>query len=90
MFFVGQVLPGSVGRLLLGPFADQEAVDALNTSLGLDRPLVVQYLTWIRDFIQGDMGVSFVAGEEPGRAGIAVTLDGTRVESVVDVAAAAG
>lgn len=60
MFFVGQVLPGSVGRLLLGPFADQEAVDALNTSLGLDRPLVVQYLTWIRDFIQGDMGVSYV------------------------------
>ncbi|WP_367198001.1 ABC transporter permease [Amorphus sp. 3PC139-8] len=60
VFGVGQVLPGSVGRLLLGPFADQRAVDALNTSLGLDRPLLVQYGDWIWGFVQGDMGRSYM------------------------------
>ncbi|TIW86437.1 MAG: ABC transporter permease, partial [Mesorhizobium sp.] len=39
VFLGGQVLPGNVGRAILGPFADQRAVDALNHSLGVDRPL---------------------------------------------------
>lgn len=60
VFVVGQVLPGSVGRLLLGPFADQAAVDALNSEFGLDRPLLVQYADWISSFVQGDMGRSYM------------------------------
>ncbi|TIR51549.1 MAG: ABC transporter permease, partial [Mesorhizobium sp.] len=36
VFLGGQVLPGNVGRAILGPFADQRAVDALNHSLGVD------------------------------------------------------
>ncbi|MER9927289.1 ABC transporter permease [Mesorhizobium sp. M0048] len=60
VFFLGQVLPGNVGRAILGPFADQQAVEALNHQLGFDRPLLVQYGTWIGDFIQGDMGQSYI------------------------------
>lgn len=60
VFFVGQVLPGDVGRTILGPFADQRAVEALNHQLGVDRPLLVQYGTWIWHFLQGDMGESYV------------------------------
>lgn len=59
VFFMGQVLPGNVGRNILGPFADQQAVDALNHQLGVDRPLLVQYGTWIWHFLQGDMGQSY-------------------------------
>ncbi|GLR92157.1 ABC transporter permease [Bradyrhizobium iriomotense] len=60
IFFLGQVLPGNVGRFLLGPDADQQAVEMLNHQLGLDRPLLVQYGTWIWRFVQGDMGESYV------------------------------
>src|SRR5262245_59119663 len=60
VFLGGQVLPGNVGRAILGPLADQRAVDALNHSLGLDRPLLVQYWDWISHFVQGDMGTSYI------------------------------
>jgi len=59
VFFGGQVLPGNVGRAILGPFADERAVEALNQSLGLDRPYIVQYWDWISNFVQGDMGMSY-------------------------------
>ena len=58
VFFMAQYLPGNVGRNILGPFADQHSVDILNHKLGVDRPLVKQYLSWIRDFFSGDLGTS--------------------------------
>ncbi len=59
VFFGTQVLPGNVGRRILGPFADQAAVDALNERLGTDRSLVTQYWDWITSFFQGDLGDSY-------------------------------
>ena len=47
IFLAAQVLPGDVGRRVLGPFADQSSVDALNEQLGTDRPLFTQYWDWI-------------------------------------------
>ena len=59
VFAGGQVLPGNVGRAMLGPFADQRAVDALNHKMGTDRPLLVQYGDWISGFVTGDLGTSY-------------------------------
>jgi peptide/nickel transport system permease protein len=57
--FVGsQVLPGDIGRSILGPFADQKSVDALNEQLGANDPLVSQYLDWIGGLLTLDMGDS--------------------------------
>jgi peptide/nickel transport system permease protein len=58
IFLLAQVLPGDVGRRILGPFADQQAVDALNEELGTNRSLIAQYLDWISGFVTGDMGES--------------------------------
>jgi peptide/nickel transport system permease protein len=58
VFAAAQLLPGDVGRNVLGPFADQAAVDQLNHQVGADRPLIVQYADWIWNFVQGDMGKS--------------------------------
>ena len=55
---MAQLLPGDVGRNVLGPFASQEQVDRLNDSLGVNRPLVVQYWDWISHFLRGDLGTS--------------------------------
>jgi len=58
IFAASSVLPGNVGRSVLGPFATQESVDALNEQLGADRPLVVQYKDWVTGLVQGDLGDS--------------------------------
>jgi peptide/nickel transport system permease protein len=60
MAFTGaQVLPGNIGRAMLGPFADQRAVDALNHEMGTDRPVFIQYADWVSKFAVGDMGKSY-------------------------------
>jgi peptide/nickel transport system permease protein len=59
VFVGGQLLPGDVGRAILGPLADARAVAALNHQLGVDRPLLTQYAGWIGHFLRGDMGESY-------------------------------
>jgi peptide/nickel transport system permease protein len=59
IFVAGQVVPGDPGRAILGPFAAQSAVQALNHSLGVDKPLIVQYWTWITGVLHGDLGTSY-------------------------------
>ena len=58
VFLAAQVLPGDVARRVLGPFADQASVDALNHQLGTDRSLIAQYWDWITHFVTGDLGES--------------------------------
>jgi len=53
---------GNIARNILGELATQEQIDALTTELGLDRPLVVQYVDWLRNAITGDLGISFFTG----------------------------
>jgi peptide/nickel transport system permease protein len=59
IFVAGQVLPGDPGRAILGPLAAQSAVQALDHQLGTDRPLIVQYWSWIIGLLHGDMGMSY-------------------------------
>ncbi len=58
VFFGAQVLPGDVARRVLGPFATQSAVDALNKQLGTDKPIITQYFNWIGNLLHGNMGTS--------------------------------
>lgn len=58
IFIATQVMPGDVARMILGRFATDEALSALREQLGLNRPLVVQYVSWLADFVRGDWGVS--------------------------------
>jgi peptide/nickel transport system permease protein len=60
VFAAAQLLPGDVGRAVLGPLADARAVAALDHQLGVDRPLPVQYWDWISRFVLGDMGMSYI------------------------------
>jgi peptide/nickel transport system permease protein len=59
VFAGAQMLPGDVGRAILGPLADARAVANLNHQLGADRPLLVQYADWIGHFVIGDMSMSY-------------------------------
>lgn len=52
------VLPGDVALLILGPNATEESLAQLRHQLGLNRPLLVQYVDWIADLVVGDLGTS--------------------------------
>jgi peptide/nickel transport system permease protein len=59
VFFAGQVLPGDPGRAILGPLAAQSAVHALDQQLGVDRPLLAQYWSWLTGLLHGNLGLSY-------------------------------
>ncbi len=59
VFLAGQVLPGDPGRAILGPFAARSAVQSLDAQLGVNRPLVTRYLSWIGGLLHGNMGTSY-------------------------------
>ena len=42
----------------------QEIIDAKRAELGLDKPFLTQYLSWVGGMMRGDMGVSFVSGKD--------------------------
>lgn len=62
VFIIVNVLPSNVGRQILGPFAPQEQVDALNIRLGFDRPMIVQYLTSMKRVFTLNFGDSYASG----------------------------
>ena len=42
----------------------QEIIDAKRAELGLDKPFLTQYLSWVGGIMRGDMGVSYVSGKD--------------------------
>ncbi len=61
-FVVVQVAPGDPAQLILGTEAPPEALADLRVQLGLDRPLPLQYLSWLGGVLRGDLGVSLRHG----------------------------
>ncbi|HXX39994.1 MAG TPA: ABC transporter permease [bacterium] len=55
-------IPGDPARLLAGPDATLEDVRAVQSRLGLDRPLFVQYAYFVRNALGGDFGRSYRSG----------------------------
>lgn len=60
VFAVAQILPGDVGRTILGPYATQQQVASLDHQLGVDKPIPVQYWNWVTGFVRGDWGQSYL------------------------------
>ena len=63
VFSLIHLIPGDPAQAILGPAASQADVDELRHRLGLDRPLVEQYLVFLRGAIRGDLGVSLRTGQ---------------------------
>ncbi|WP_328916897.1 MULTISPECIES: ABC transporter permease [unclassified Streptomyces] len=59
VFAATQILPGDVGRVVLGREASDASVRLLDHQLGLDRPLLSQYARWLGHFVTGDWGTSY-------------------------------
>lgn len=61
VFVVARTLPGDPARVALGDDAPASAVAAYRKEVGLDRPLVVQYATFLKSVAGGDLGVSIIS-----------------------------
>lgn len=61
VFACTQILPGDVARQVLGQNATPEQVDALREQLGLNRPIWVQYLSWLSGILQFNPGMSLAS-----------------------------
>lgn len=45
-----------------GVVVPQQVLDAARAELGLDKPFLTQYLTWLANLLHGDMGTSYISG----------------------------
>ena len=61
IFVLARVVPGDPARMALGPAATPEQVEALRLQMGLDQPLVLQYVDYIGKALRGDLGMSLVS-----------------------------
>ena len=64
LVFLGLYLgSGDIARNILGQQADEAAIAAKEAELGLDRPLLAQYLDWLGNAVTGDLGTSWFTGQ---------------------------
>jgi len=57
-FVISRVAPGDPARLAAGPDATEEMVEVMRNEFGLDKPLVAQYVHYIKSLLTGDLGRS--------------------------------
>lgn len=67
---------GDVARSILGPNATDDLVAAKRLELGLDRPLLSQYWSWLTEAVRGDLGRSWFTSENV-RSSLAVRFPAT-------------
>ncbi|MFA7138912.1 MAG: ABC transporter permease [Bacteroidales bacterium] len=60
IYFVMSFSPGDPATMMLGSAATPEAIDQLRSELGLDKPVLVQYLNYMKSLVKGDMGRSYI------------------------------
>ena len=59
VFLIMALIPGDPSRAILGAYATPENLERLNRQLGLDRSMPEQYLIWLGNLLQGDLGRSY-------------------------------
>src|SRR3984957_11187621 len=62
-FLLTRALPGDPAAYFAGPAATKEAVEQVRVKLGLDKPLLVQFVHYVGDLSHGDLGVSLTTGQ---------------------------
>ena len=80
VFLMLRLTPGDPAAILAGDAASTEQIARIRASLGLDRPIVVQFGIWIGNILTGDFGESFYYKTE------VATLIGQRLEPTLSLA----
>ena len=62
-FLLTRALPGDPAAYFAGPAATPESIQEIRASLGLDKPLWEQFVVYVGDLVQGDLGKSISTGQ---------------------------
>ena len=65
-FLLTRALPGDPAAYFAGPAATKEAIEQIRVKLGLDKPLLVQFVRYVGDLARGDLGKSLTTGQPVG------------------------
>ena len=77
VFVIMRILPGDPIRSQLGPKVSEEQANAIRERLGLNRPLIVQYVDFVADMVTFNFGNALTQGERPIRDELAERLPAT-------------
>ena len=96
IFCLVRALPGDPAIMMLGGNIDDEAtLEMMRHQLGLDQPLPVQFLAWLREIFSGNLGISVLTGQPVGalildRFGVTATVVLLAIATALAVAIPAG
>src|SRR5712691_2686681 len=62
-FLLTRALPGDPAAYFAGPAATKEAIEQVRAKLGLDQPLIVQFVRYVGDLAHGNLGTSLTTGQ---------------------------
>ena len=63
VYLLASMTPSSPLEIMFNdPMATQEQMDAMRASMGLDQPVIIQYLNWLKGLLQGNLGYSYRTG----------------------------
>jgi ABC-type dipeptide/oligopeptide/nickel transport system permease component len=62
-FLLTRAMPGDPAAYFAGPAATKEAIEQIRTKLGLDKSLPVQFVAYVKDLSQGNLGQSLTTGQ---------------------------
>lgn len=68
IFLIIHITPGEPAAAILGMEASQEEIQQLNQDLGLDRPILEQYTSWVANVFKGDLGDSIFMNQPVSEA----------------------
>jgi peptide/nickel transport system permease protein len=80
VFLLLRITPGDPAAILAGDNATPAQLDRIRTSLGLNEPLYLQFITWVGKLMHGDLGVSLISNVPVLR------LIGQRIEPSISIA----
>jgi peptide/nickel transport system permease protein len=63
VFALVRLMPGDAADILIPPEAPREVRDMLRAAFGLDQPMHIQYLLWLKRLLVGDLGVSIFSNQ---------------------------
>ena len=63
IFFLVRLVPGNPAVAVLGDNATEDQIQRITAQMGLDKPVLDQYLTYLGNVVTGDLGTSFRTSE---------------------------
>jgi len=90
-FSISHLVKGDPARMMAGDMADEATLAAIRKEFNLDKPLVIQYTTYLKNLVQGNFGVSYQSRRpvtESLRGALPATVELSLVAAVLGTVAA--